>query len=299
MTVMNKESSSISPDPVSPPPSRMLRAAAWALRPLVKLLLHRGVMYPEFAEQLKAVFVDVAAKEFPIPGKRDTDSRISVLTGIYRRDVKRIRQELANDQETDVSIADVKATEEMSLSARVVGLWTGLPEFTDQYGMPKPIARLASKGGQISFEALVKRVNRDTHARTLLDEWVRVGAASIDEHNDVHLHIDAFLSGKSLDEKAFYLQHNAHDHLAALTHNLTGQTPVMLERCVIYRGLSEPSIQILAALARTKGMQVLHQVNQRAIELKEVDVGKMDANYRFNFGTYFYHEHSKNGENDE
>ena len=296
---MSEDQISALPDETPRPPSRMLRAAAWALRPLVKLLLYRGVSYPEFAEQLKAVFVDVAAKEFPIPGKRDTDSRISVLTGIYRRDVKRIRLALASDQDTETSIADVKASDEMSLSARVVGLWTGLPGFTDAQGVPKPIARLASKGGEISFEALVKQVNRDTHARTLLDEWVRVGAASIDEHNDVHLHLDAFLSGKSLDEKAYYLQHNAHDHLAALTHNLTGETPVMLERCVIYRGLSEPSINELAELARSKGMQALHQVNQRAIELKEQDRGQKEARFRFNFGAYFFHEAGKKGNQDE
>ncbi|WP_051078255.1 DUF6502 family protein [Leeia oryzae] len=296
---MSEDHIPVLPDEPPRPPSRMLRAAAWALRPLVKLLLHRGVGYPEFAEQLKAVFVDVAAKEFPIPGKRDTDSRISVLTGIYRRDIKRIRQALATDQDTETSISDVKASEEMSLSARVVGLWTGLPGFTDAHGVPKPIARLASKGGEISFEALVKQVNRDTHARTLLDEWVRVGAASIDEHNDVHLHLDAFLSGKSLDEKAYYLQHNAYDHLAALTHNLTGETPVMLERCVIYRGLTESSIAELAELARSKGMQALHQVNQRAIELKAQDSGQKEARYRFNFGAYFFHEATKKGPHDE
>ena len=69
----------------------LLATTQRTLWPLVKLLLHRGIGYPLLAEALKSVFVGVAESEFPLAGKAETDSRISLLTGIHRRDVKRLR----------------------------------------------------------------------------------------------------------------------------------------------------------------------------------------------------------------
>src|SRR5689334_12352533 len=71
--------------------STLLVATQRAVWPLVKLLLHRGIGYASFADLLKKVFVQVATREFPLHGKPDTDSRIHILTGIHRRDVKRLR----------------------------------------------------------------------------------------------------------------------------------------------------------------------------------------------------------------
>src|SRR4030095_9904592 len=69
-----------------------LRAALRRLlRPLVRLLIARGIPFPVAAGVLRQPFVAVAGNEVPVPGKAQTDSRITLLTGVHRKDVKRLR----------------------------------------------------------------------------------------------------------------------------------------------------------------------------------------------------------------
>ena len=58
------------------------------LSPIVRVLLARGVRFPEAADWLKETFVRAAGGAFRIEGRRLTDSRISLLTGLQRKDVK-------------------------------------------------------------------------------------------------------------------------------------------------------------------------------------------------------------------
>src|SRR5262245_25973500 len=112
----------------------LLATTQRTLWPLVKLLLHRGISYPLLAEAIKSVFVGVAEAEFPLRGKAETDSRISLLTGIHRRDVKRLRLERRKQrtlalEQTPVSRGSPPVGAETSLSARVIAVWTGLPSY--------------------------------------------------------------------------------------------------------------------------------------------------------------------------
>ena len=62
------------------------------LRPLVRLLLRHGISHTEFSELAKQVYVDVADREFPLPGRKQSVSRISVLTGLTRKEVSRLQK---------------------------------------------------------------------------------------------------------------------------------------------------------------------------------------------------------------
>ena len=270
--------------------SNLLSTMQRALWPLVKLLMHRGIGFTVAAEALKAVFIRVAMKEFPLEGKRETDSRISVLTGIHRRDVKRLRGEIDADTGPEASPAarTPVADPEISVSARVVAMWTGLAAYLDENGQPRPLPRSARKGGEVSFEALVQSVSKDIRPRAVLDEWLRRGAVTLDDDGLVHLNVDVLMASKAIDEKAFYFGQNVHDHLAAIAHNLTSPDRPFLERCVFYGKLTPESVAELEALAREEGMRALQAVNRRALELKARDADKTEARYRMNFGVYFY-----------
>ena len=266
----------------------LLAVTRRVLWPLVKLLVHRGIGYPAFAEALKSVFVRVVSEEFPLPGKRQTDSRISVLSGIYRRDVKRLREQARRASASGALTAQAGEAPDVSLSSMVVAVWTGKRAYLDRAGRPRPLALTAAKGGRLSFEALVRSVNKDVRPRALLDEWLRRGAVALDEQGRACLNLDVFMAQKTLDEKAFYFAQNVHDHIAAVTHNLTGEPPPFLERCVHYGKLTEASVAELTELAREAGMRALQTVNRRAMQLQERDAGKPGAEQRMNFGVYFY-----------
>ena len=62
------------------------------LRPLVRILLRSGVSYNSFADLAKWVYVDVATQEFGIEGRKQSTSRVSVLTGLSRKEVSRVRR---------------------------------------------------------------------------------------------------------------------------------------------------------------------------------------------------------------
>ena len=261
------------------PPATLVRALTLLLRPLVKLLLNHGLTYPYLANLLKAVFVEVAEQEFPVQGKRQTDSRISLLTGVHRKDVKRLRHEAPLSEQAPAVV---------SLGAQLVARWTGLGEYLDEAGHPAALARLASEGGSRSFEALVESVSKDLRSRVVLDEWLRLGVARLDEQDRVCLNVEAFIPEKGFDEKAYYFGRNVHDHLAAGAHNLGGGKPPFIERSVYYHQLTPASVQVLSELSREHGMQALLAVNRRAMELQREDVENPDATLRMNFGIYYY-----------
>ncbi len=262
-------------------PTPLVAALRRVLRPLIRLLLSHGIRFQTFCDLVKSTYIQIAEEEFRLDNKAQTDSRISLLTGVHRRDVKRLRNE---------SLAVSSLSLQASMSAQLLAMWSGRAEYLDEHGVPLPLPRLASKGGDHSFEALVRSVSKDFRARVVLDEWLRQGIATLDEQDNVHLTADAFVSPQGLEEKTFYFGQNIHDHLAATVHNLVGVTPPLLERCVYYDNLTAESVKEYERVAKTAGMRALHTVNRRAIELQKQDAGKSEAVYRTNFGIYNFSE---------
>lgn len=267
--------------PAGETPAPLLAALRRILRPLIRLLLSHGIRFQTFCDLLKSAYIQVAEEEFKLEDKPQTDSRISLLTGVHRRDVKRLR----DNPETES-----RCLPQGSMSSQLLAIWSGHPAYLDPQGAPLPLPRLASKGGMRSFEALVQSVSKDFRSRVVLDEWLRQDIASLDEHGIVHLAADAFVSPQGIEEKVFFFGQNIHDHLAATVHNLTGAEPPFLERCVYYDKLSPDSVAELARVAETVGMKALHNLNRRAIELQKKDAGREDANRRINFGIYNFSE---------
>jgi len=274
------------PPGVPAPPDSLLRALRHLLRPLVRLLLEHEITYPLLASILKSVYAEVALRDFPIEGKRQTDSRLSLLTGIHRKDVKRLRREVATRHVAPPSV---------SLGAQLVGRWTGSHAYLDREGRPRPLPRLGGAKGP-SFESLVASLSKDIRPRAVLDEWLRLGVAHLDAEDRVCLNVDAFVPSRGFEEKAYFFGRNLHDHIAAAGHNLSGRRPPLLERSVYYGGLTRESVVELAKLSTRLAMEALQAVNRRALELRKRDAGKRTARLRMNFGGYFFHSDADEGE---
>lgn len=261
-------------------PDRLIQAVRHVLRPLVRLLLAKGLTYPWLADQLKGIFVDASDRHFRLDGKRQTDSRVSLLTGVHRKDVRRLRD--------DSGTREHRMPRAISLGAQLVARWVSTPEYLDEDGQPKPLARLASVGGDLSFDALVASVSKDIRARAVLDEWQRLGVATVDSADRVVLNTDAFIPARGFDEKVFYFEQNLHDHLSTAVDNVLDRDPPRLERSVHYDTLTPASVVELERLAKRLGMQALTTMNRRAAELAARDAENPDAVERMNFGVYFH-----------
>ncbi|QHG66563.1 DUF6502 family protein [Pseudomonas putida] len=263
------------------PPS-MLSALRRVMRPLIRLMLRKGVTYTMFTDVLKEVFVDVAHREFRLDDKVPTDSRISLLTGVHRKDVRRLRSE--NDA------ADAELPENITLGAQLVNVWTTSLPFCSEAGQALALPRLASVGGDCSFDALVAKISTDIRGRVVLDEWLRLGIVRLDDQDCVHLEAQAFVPQKGFEEKAAYFGHNLHDHACAAVHNLTGEGVPFFERSVHYDALTSASVGTLREAVSKDGMQTLLAFSRLAAELENTDVPSHEERQRITVGLYFYTE---------
>jgi len=252
------------------------------LRPLVKLMLAKGMTYGYLTGILKKIYVEVGDKNFRMNNKPVSDSHLSLLTGIHRKDIKRLRS-TANTNSAIIP-------ETVSMGARLVCQWTSEPVYLDENNHPKPLPRFMRDGGNVSFEGLVASVSKDIRSRVVLDEWLRLGIVEIDDQRRVCLKVEAFVPTKGFDEKAYYFGHNLHDHSAAAASNLIGENQPFLERSVHYDSLSAESIKILAKQSELLGMQTLLTINKKAMALENDDVLKHGTRHRMTLGVYFFSE---------
>ena len=264
------------------PPEGLTNAVRHLLRPLVRVLISHGVSFPYLAELLKGVYVEVAGRHFRLKKARLTDSRMSILTGVHRKDVKRLRQQPEQDRQVPRGV---------SLGARVIGEWCGNRYYLNGEQRARPLLRS-------EFEELVESISKDVRPRTILDEWLRLGYVAFTDSEDggenrIHLCDEAFVPAEAFNELAYFFGRNLHDHIAAASENILKEGAPHLERALYYPGLSEESVKELEALAREQANQALQLLNRATLARLEMDKGRDDANFRFCFGTYIYHEQKR------
>jgi Family of unknown function (DUF6502) len=264
------------------------RALRKLFRPIVRYMIAQSITFPAVTQLIKALYVDVANKEFPLEGRRPSDSRVSMLTGIHRAEAKRLTDE------GDSTVDEVPSA--VSIGAQVVARWISDPKYLDANGNPLPLARHASDGGAVSFESMFATIRRDIRSRPILDEWLRLGVVELDDQDRVWLKAKAFVPRNGGEEKAFYFGQNLHDHIAVSVSNMLGVEPSYLERSVYYHRLTPASIETLQKLATDLGMRTIQEVNRLAMELDRLDAGRPEANQRMNFGLYFFSGPSKESE---
>ena len=83
------------------PPFSLVRALRHLLRPLVRLLLAHQITLPYLAGLLKSVYLEVGEAELSRGADPPSASQLSLLTGLHRKDIRRLREEALNESETD------------------------------------------------------------------------------------------------------------------------------------------------------------------------------------------------------
>ena len=264
------------------------------LRPLVRLLVSQQIQYPLLSRILKRLYVEVATDDFALDGKRVTVSRLSLLTGIHRREVKRITEE--------GPVPEGDAPTAITLGAQTVARWTGGAPWADESGRPRPLARQGDDPAEPSFHALVNSVSVDIHPRSVLDEWLRLGVATLTDDDRVELATNAFVPSRGFEEKAHFIGRSVRDHVAAAAENLEAEPAPFLERTVYYGDLPPEAVDELRVLAREVGQAALVRVNERARELKEAagdaSVRGTGDSRRFTFGVFEYEAPSEGADPD-
>jgi hypothetical protein len=144
---------------------QVLIACRLMLRPVARILLRAGVTWKELTDVVKATYVEVASRDFGLKGRPTNISRVSILTGLTRREVRRLRDLSAE--------ADPQMFQRMNTATRLLSGWHEDPEFCDQQGHP---LKLDTAGEGASFATLARRYAGDVPATTMLKELLHVGA---------------------------------------------------------------------------------------------------------------------------
>lgn len=194
----------------------ILDALLIVMRPIVRILLRYGIGYVGFAEIVKSTFVDIASSDFGIRGRPTNISRVAVMTGLTRKEVKRLRDKIENGDEGII----VKTTP----MAQILHKWHAEDDFVDENGRP---AKLSFSGGDINFSELVKRYGGDVPPGAMRTELKRVG--SVTEHPDGSLSVASrvVLPEDETDKLVTGLVHCAYPLLSTIAANsdpnLTGE----------------------------------------------------------------------------
>lgn len=256
----------------------LIKAVKMLCRPLIRLLIEKGITFPQFRDVMKELYVDVANSEFSLDDNKPSDSRIFVLTGVHRKDIKRIRES------SGVETANI--TSSASLSGEIIARWNSMPDYLDEKGKPKQLMK-SPHNNQAGFEQLVSSVNKDVRPKVILEEWLRLNIVRL-KGDYIILNKSAFVANKEFKEMTYYLGHNIHDHMASCVNNILEEDTPMLERSVYYASLSESSVKKLRSVADKKGNELLQLLNKLAIKFYETDKHKKDATHRMRLGVYWY-----------
>lgn len=266
------------------PESRSDLALAAALRvmtPLAEMLMREGVTCPRFANALKKTFLDAAPSVLNSSGSKVTDSSVSTLTGVHRKDVRQWRE--MGQPKPDARTLNVV----MEVFTR----WAGDADYCDKKGGPRALERV---GGAGTFEALATAVSKDVHPQTLLQELLRLGvvervkAKPNDSVDKYRLRVNAFVPPAGSAELLQLFADNVADHLAAASSNVRQTKPPMLEQSVYADSLSPKSVMAMNDLARQIWMKAFHEIVPEATALREQDHGLGDADQRIRIGMYMY-----------
>jgi Family of unknown function (DUF6502) len=250
--------------------SRILDALGHLLEPVVLLLLKCGITWREFSDLAKAKFVQVATGEFGIRGRPTNASRVAILTGLDRRDVRKLRLALAHRRPVDPGF--------MSKPSQVLDGWFHDQEFLASSGRPRDLEIDGEVG---SFTALVRRYAPSIPPVAMVKELK--AAAAIEEVSAGRLRaIKRAYIPRDLNENQIRLWGSVLKDIGTTwEHNLTrtSEQRARFERRAINLSIDPKAITAFQSFLEGEGMAFLERVDDwlSANEAKDSDGARLGA----------------------
>lgn len=247
------------------------------LRPLVRILLRHGITADACNDVLRRVYVDVAEQEFGIRGRKQTTARISLLTGINRKEVARLKK---------LPIIESRSLDEHhNRAARVISGWLRDAAFQDAKGDPDALPM----EGKRSFSELVKRHSGDVPARAIADELQRVGAIEYTPHGELRLSARGYVPESGDAEKLQILGTDVSDLIDTIDHNLThARSTARYQRKVQYNDIPTRHLDAFRRLSARLGQGVLEHLNEWLAERDRDASANSDGSGRVRLGLGIY-----------
>ncbi|MGL4574422.1 MAG: DUF6502 family protein [Burkholderiaceae bacterium] len=256
------------------------------LRPIVKLMIHLGLPLQSFVEVLKATYVEVAERNFAEDGRPLTDSQVSVLTGVHRKDVRRLRAEpLQADALTP------------SLAMQVAMAWTGISDLLDEDGLTKPLPRRNARRadgtelqpGDKTFDDLVESLTSDVSATAVLKDMLRQNMVEEVGQDVYNLATSWLVNDEKLSDKISVMSLNVHDRIDAGVQNAMYGNNFHRIYSVYSKAVSPDIVERMKDMLDKDGEKLMHKLNTRVVQGEQALLAGQPA-VRMSCGFYIYSE---------
>lgn len=266
----------------------VIQSCRYLLLPVVRFLLKHGVTWDEFGELSKGAFVKVARDDYGIEGRPTNNSRVAMLTGLSRREVARVRDQLLEGKDFAVALHGNQIS-------RILTGWHVDSEFATEHGQPKDLPATGPTG---SLSSLLKRyagdlphgaIRKEMQQRRLIEE-LDDGRIRVLKRDFVYSEIDP--------EIVRLLGIALHDHATTLEHNLDAERPSArrFEAIANNDRITPRAFNAFQKLVESRGLEFLEDIDvwltEHEIEARE------DANtntVRLGVGVYLIYDESEQG----
>ncbi len=255
--------------------NRLMRACYSFMLPIARLLLRSGVGFKEFAEISRMAFVEVASRDYGLRGRPTNLSRVAAMTGIPRKQVKRLR---SAGYEDDVRV-------ELGLLQDILERWYTDKNFLNRAGKPKP---LPMHGRRVSFASLVKACARDLPAGAVRVELIRFGSAEEDGKGRLRPTRRGIVPNGLEDKLVTALVFGLRGLASTVAFNTSVTRPraaARIERFCLSDGITEESIGAMHGVVRERVQAFADHMTNLLAQPERVVDGR-----RIGVGVFYYED---------
>ena len=272
-------------------PNILNTAILKVLKPLVRIMLRNNIPFGAFSDLARRAYVEVATDDFKVEGRKQSNSRISTITGLSRKEVKRL-QDLEEENDDEL-------IQKYNRAARVVYGWVHDSQYQLESEASKP---LCFDGEDLSFSGLVKTYSGDVPPRAVLDELCRVGVVEVGDDAMIYLLSRAYIPKDGVNEKIHYLGTDVSGLINTMDRNIY-QTDVspFFQRKVYYDNLPDDVVEEIKQMVSKNGQKLLEQMDKK-MALHDRDsnpVVKGEGRNAIGVGVYYFENEEIKEKSDE
>ena len=244
------------------------------LQALIRTLLRNGMSYGEFDQIARKSFVDVAYDDFSTPGKKQTVSNVAIVTGLNRKEVKKMH-------ELDVDQTEVNS-KQYNRIIRVLGGWINDPVFLRKDGNPRDL----EYEGDGSFSELVKKYSGDMPVAAMQKALTASSNIRITDDNRVRLLSHAYLPSDDPVEKLAILGADTGQLIETINFNLTAaEEDLRFQRKASNSRVALAAIPEIKQFLRRRGQAFLEEMDLYLSQHESDDESTTEISIAL-----FYHE---------
>jgi hypothetical protein len=263
--------------------TQILNALLVALRPLARALLRAGIGYREFEEISKSAFVDIATRDYGLRGRPTNISRVAVMTGLTRKEVRRLRDKTAKGEGAVV----VRSTP----MAVILHRWYTDDSYLDEAGQPRV---LPFDGPGSTFSTLVKNFGGDIPPGAMRTELRRINA--VDELPDGRLRaLKRNVSGLDVHERLITgLAKSLYPVSLTIAHNtdISSDVKSWVLRVAATDRVREDDVPRLRRISADRLSEFVESIDDLFVAYETLHEGESSepANKAVGVGVYYFEE---------